>query len=107
MVDSNYKTNDKNARQAIAPIVDTVKLHKRQNNLLRCRSNISKNQPELGENGLTKTGNLIELLNYQIPSGNETLENYPRFAQQNVKYISPEIPHDQILCWLHYLELII
>ena len=35
----------------------------------------------------------------------KTLENYPRFTQQNAKYISPEILHDQILCWLHYLEL--
>ena len=49
MVDSNYKTNVKKAREAIAPIVDTVKLCGRQNIPLRGHRDSGKNQAELGE----------------------------------------------------------
>ena len=64
MVDSNHKTNVKKAREAIAFIVDTVKLCGRQNILLRGYRDSGKNQPELGKSGLSNTGNFIELLNY-------------------------------------------
>ena len=64
MVDSNYKTNVKKAREAIASIADTVKLCGRQNILLWGHRDNGKNQPELGESGLTNTENFIELLNY-------------------------------------------
>ena len=57
-----------------------------------------KNQPELGESGLTNTRNFIELLNYRIRGGDKALENHLRCAQQNAKYTSPEIQNDITLC---------
>ena len=75
MVDSNYRTNVKKAREAIAPIVDTVMLCGRQNIRLRGHRDSGKNQPELGESGLTSTGNFIELLNYRIRGEDKALEN--------------------------------
>ena len=98
MVDSNYKTNVKRAREAIAPIVDIVKLCGRQNIPLWGHRDSGKNQPKLGECGLNNTGNFIELLNYRIRGGDKTLENHLRCAQQNAKYTSPEILNDLILC---------
>ena len=65
MVGSNYKKNATKAREAIAPIVDTVKLCGRQNIPLRGHRDSGKNKPELKERGLTNTGNFIEL-NYFI-----------------------------------------
>ena len=59
MVGWNYKRNAKKAREAIAPIVDTVKLCGRQNIPLWDHRDSGKNQPELGERGLTNTGNFI------------------------------------------------
>ena len=98
MVDSSYKTNVKKAREAIAPIVDTVKLCGRQNIPLRGHRNNGKNQPELGKSGLTNTENFIELLNYRITGGDKALENHLLCTQQNSKYTSPEIQNDLILC---------
>ena len=98
MVDSNYKTNVKKAREAIAPIVDIVKLCGRQNIPLRGHGDNGKNQPELGESGLTNTENFIELLNYRIRGGDKALENHLLCTQQNAKYTSPEIQNDLILC---------
>ena len=56
---------------------------------MRDQRDSGKNQPELGESGLTNTGNFIELLNYQIAGGDKGLENHLRSAQQNAKYTSP------------------
>ena len=98
MVDSNYKTNVKKAREAITSIVDTVKLCGHQIILLQGHRDSGKNQPELGETGLTNTGNLIELLNYRIRGGDKALENYLRCVQQNAKYTSPEIQNNIIFC---------
>ena len=89
MVAPNYKT--------IAPIVETVKLCGRLNNPLRGHRDNGKNQPELGESGLTNTENFIELLNYRIRGGYKALENYLLCTQQNAKYTSPEIQNDLIL----------
>ena len=58
MVDSNYKTNVKKAKQAIVPIVDTVKFCERQNIPLSGQRDSVKNQSELGKRSLTNTGNL-------------------------------------------------
>ena len=57
-----------------------------------------KNQLELGESGLTNTGNFIDLLNYRIKGGDKRPENHFQSAQQNAKYTSPEIQNDLILC---------
>ena len=46
MVDSKYKTNVKNAREAIASLIDTVKLCGWQNIPLQCHRDNTKNQPE-------------------------------------------------------------
>ena len=97
MVNSNYKTNVKKAREAIAPIVDTVKLCGRQNIPLRGHRDNGKNQPKLGESRITNTENFIELLNYRIRGGDKALENHLLCTQQNAKY-SPEIQNDIILC---------
>ena len=99
MVDSNYKTNVQKAGEAIAPIVDTVKLCGRQNILMRGPRDSWKNQPELGESGLTNTENFIELLNYLIRGGDKALENHLRWVQQNTKYNSSEIQNHLILCF--------
>ena len=80
MVDSNYKRNVKKAREAIAAIVDTAKLCGRQNIPLWGHRDSGKNQPELGESGLTNTGNFIELLNYRIRGGDKALENHLQCA---------------------------
>ena len=69
MVDSNDKTNVKKAREAIAYIIDIVKLCGRQNIPLQDHRDSGKSQPELGKSGLTNTGNFIELLNYRIRGG--------------------------------------
>ena len=69
MVDSNYKTNVKKAREAIAYMIDIVKLCGRQNIPLQDHRHSGKSQPELGKSGLTNTGNFIELLNYRIRGG--------------------------------------
>ena len=53
MVDSKYKANVKNSREAIAPLIDTVKLCGWQNIPLRCHRDNRKNQPELEKNGST------------------------------------------------------
>ena len=98
MVDSNYKTNVKKAREAIAPIVDTVKLCGCQNIPLRSHGDNGKNQPELGESGLTNTENFIELLNYRIRGGDKALENHLLCTQQNAKCTSLEIQNDLTLC---------
>ena len=98
MVDSNYKTIAKKAREAIAPIVDTVKLCARQNIPLRIHKDSGKNQPELGESGLTNAGNFIELPNYRIRGGDKALENHIRCADKNAKHTSPETQNDLILC---------
>ena len=98
MIDSNYKTIVKKARETIAPIVDTVKLCGRQNIPLRSHKDSGKNQPELGESGFTNTGNFIELPNYRIKGGDKALENHIRCAEQSAKYTSPEIQNNLILC---------
>ena len=82
------KKTVKKSRETIAPIVDTVKLRGRQNISLRDHRDSGKNQPELGESGLTNTGNFIELLNYRIRGGDKALENRLWCDQQNAKYIS-------------------
>ena len=91
MVAPNYKT--------IAPIVETVKLCGRLNIPLRGHRDNGKNQPELGESGLTNTENFIELLNYLIRGGDKALENHLRWVQQNTKYNSSEIQNHLILCF--------
>ena len=98
MVDSNYKTNVKKAREAIAPIVHTAKLCGCQNIPLRGHGDNGKNQSVLGESGLTNTENFIELLNYRIRGGDKALENHLLCTQQNAKCTSPEIQNDLILC---------
>ena len=65
---------------------------------MRGHRDSGKNQPELGESGLTNTGNFIELLNYRIRSGDKALGNHLQCAQQNAKYSSPEIQNDLVLC---------
>ena len=90
MVAPNYKT--------IAPIVETVKLCGRLNIPLRGHRDNGKNQPELGESGLTNTENFIELPNYRIRGGYKALENHLLCTQQNAKYTSPEIQNDLLLC---------
>ena len=75
MVESNYKTNVKKAREAIAPIVDTAMLCGHQNIWLRGHRDSGKNQLELGESGHTYTGIFIELLNYRIRGEDKALEN--------------------------------
>ena len=98
MFDLNYKANVKNVREAIAPIVDSIRLCGRQNTQLQGQRDNGKNQPDLGKSLLTNTGKFIEFLNYRIRGGDKALRNNLWCAQQNAKYISPEFQNDLILC---------
>ena len=67
--DSTHKENIKKAREAITPIVDTLKLCGRQNIPLRGHKDSTKNYPEVGKSGLTNSGNFMELLMYRVRGG--------------------------------------
>ena len=73
--DSTSKESINKAREAVAPIVDTLKLCGRQNIPLRVHRDSTKNYPEVRESGLTNLGNFVELLMYRIRGGDKTLEN--------------------------------
>ena len=73
--DSTHKENIKKAREAITPIVDTLKLCGRQNIPLRGHKDSTKNHPEVGKSGLTNSGNFVELLMYRVRGEDKTLEN--------------------------------
>ena len=74
--DSTHKENIKKAREAITPIVDTLKLCGRQNIPLRGHKDSTKNHPEVGKSGLTNSGNFVELLMYRFRGGDKTLGNH-------------------------------
>ena len=74
--DSTHKENIKKAREAITPIVDTLKLCGRQNIPLRGHKDSTKNHPEVGKSGLTNSGNFLELLMNRNRAGDKTLENH-------------------------------
>ena len=57
--DSTHKENIKDAREAIIPIVDTLKLCGHQNIPLRGLKGSTKNHPEVGKSGLTNSGNFL------------------------------------------------
>ena len=96
--DSKYKENIKKARQAIAPIVDTLKLCGRHFIKLRGHKDSTKNHPEVGKSGLTNSGNFVELLMYRVRGGDKTLENHLQNAPRNAKYTSPDIQNELIEC---------
>ena len=73
--DSTHKENIKKAREAITPIVDTLKLCGRQNIPFRGHKDSTKNHPEVGKSGLTNSGNFVELLMYRVRGEDKTLEN--------------------------------
>ena len=75
MFDSTRKESINKAREAFAPIVDTLKLCERQNIPLRVHRDSTKNYPEVRKSGLTNSGNFVELLMYRIRGGDKTLEN--------------------------------
>ena len=96
--DSTHKENIKKAREAITPIVDTLKLCGRQNIPLRGHKDSTKNHPEVGKSGLTNSGNFVELLMYRVRGGDKTLENHLQNAPRNAKYTSPDIQNELIEC---------
>ena len=74
--DSTHKENIKKAREAITPIVDTLKLCGCQNIPLRNHKDGTKDHPEVGKSGLTNSGNFIELLICRVRGGDKTLEKH-------------------------------
>ena len=97
--DSTHKENIKKAREAITPIVDTLKLCGRQNNPLRGHKDSTKNDPKVGKSGLTNSGNFVELFMYRVSGGDKTLYNHLHNAPRNAKYTSPDIRNELIECW--------
>ena len=60
--DSKHKESIKNAREAITPIVDTVKLCGRQDIPSRGHRDSTENHPEVGKTALSNSRKLVELL---------------------------------------------
>ena len=58
----NYKANVQKNRNALAPIVDTIKLFSRQTLPLRGHRDGVKEQLKVGMSGLNNSGNFVELL---------------------------------------------
>ena len=96
--DSTHKENIKKAREAITPIVDTLKLCGRQNIPLRGHKDSTKNHPEVGKSGLTNSANFVELLMYRVRGGDKTLENHLHNAPRNAKYTAPDIRNELMEC---------
>ena len=69
MFDTTNLENIKKAKEAITPILDTLKLCGSQNIPLIVHKNSMKNYPENGKSGLTNSGNLVELLRYRVRGG--------------------------------------
>ena len=91
MLDLAHKERIKKAREAITLIVDTLKLCGRQNVPLRGHKDSTKNHPEVRKDGLTNSGNFVELLMYRVREGDKTLENHLQNAPRNANYTSPDI----------------
>ena len=86
--DSTHKENIKKAREAITPIVDTLKLCGRQNIPLRGHKDSTKNHPEVGKSGLTNSGNFLELLMYRVKGGIKLLKTIFRMLHEMQSYLS-------------------
>ena len=69
MFDTTNLENIKKAKEAITPILDTLKLCGSQNISLIDHKNSMKDYPEVGKCGLTNSGNLVELLRYRVRGG--------------------------------------
>ena len=96
--DSTHKENIKKAREAITPILDTLKLCGRHNIPLRGHKDSTKNYPEFGKSGLTNSRNFVELLMYRVRGGDKTLKNHPQNDPRNAKYTSLHIQNELIEC---------
>ena len=96
--DSTHKENIKKAREAITPIVDTLKLCGRQNILLRDHKDSTENHPEVGKSGLTNSGNFVEPLMYRVRGGDKTSERHLQNAPRNANYTSPDTENELTEC---------
>ena len=96
--DSTHKENIRKAREAITPIVDTLKLCGRQNIPLRGHKDSTKNHPEVGKSGLTNSRNFVELLMHRVRRGDKTLKSHLQNDPRNAKYTSIYIQNKLIEC---------
>ena len=61
--DSTHNENVKKAKEAITPIVDTLKLCERQNILLRGHRDSTRNHPEVEKSALNNSGAFYRSIN--------------------------------------------
>ena len=99
LLDSTYKAEVKKNREALLPIVDTVKLCGRQNLSLRGHRDNVKDQPKVGTSGINNPGNFIELLNFRVRGGDDILKNHLLNSALNAKFTSAEIQNEIINCF--------
>ena len=92
----NYQANVQKNRNALAPIVDTIKVCSRQTLSLRGHRDNVKKQPEVGMSGFNNSGNFIELLHYRCRGSDTDLKHNLESAAQNARYTSLEIQNEFI-----------
>ena len=95
----NYQAKIQKNRNALANIVDAIKLCSRQNLLLRGHRDSVKEQPKVGMSGLNNSGNFVELLHYCCSAGDTDPKHHLESAAQNARYTSLEIENELIDCW--------
>ena len=94
----NYQAKIQNNRNALAPIVDTIKLCSRRNLPFRGHCDSVTEQPKVGMSGLNNSGNFAELLYYCCYGGDTNLKHHLETTAQNARYTSPEIQNELIDC---------
>ena len=72
----NYQANVQKKVNALAPIVDTIKLCSRQNLPTRGHRDSVKEQPKVGMPGLNSSGDFVELLHYRCRGGDTDLKHH-------------------------------
>ena len=85
------KKKKKKAGEAIAPIVDTLKLFGRQIISSRDHRGSTKSHPEVEKCDLTNPENFLELLMYRVTGRNKTLEKHLQNTPRDANYTSPDI----------------
>ena len=82
----NYQASVQKKKNALAPIVDTIKLCSRQNLPLRDHRDSVKERSKVGTSGLNNSGDFVELLHYSCCGGDIDLKLHLESAAQNARY---------------------